>query len=132
MKRFQKHYFLKNIKYSWPVLFALAILIFFMGRATLSAYLRSRVATQAYLDIKQKREELSHKHAALEKKLRYLSSSYGLEKELREQFGVKRPDEEVIIIVDRPPPESEDFTAKQASLWQTVYQMIKKITSFSK
>ena len=105
----------------------LAILIFFTGRATFSAYLRSRVATQAYLDVKQKREELSHKHAVLERKLRYLSSPYGLEKELRERFGAKRADEEVIIIVDRPAPESEDFAAKQASIWQMIYQMIKKI-----
>ena len=127
MKRFQKHYFLKNIAYSWPALFMLAILIFFTGRATFSAYLRSRVATQAYLDVKQKREELSHKHAVLERKLRYLSSPYGLEKELRERFGAKRADEEVIIIVDRPAPESEDFAAKQASIWQMIYQMIKKI-----
>lgn len=50
-------------------------------------------------------EALAERHATLERNLADLETSRGLEASYREQFGVARPGEEVIIVVT--PPEEE-------------------------
>ena len=68
---------------------------------------------QARLDTLQARK------AELEKKVQYLSNDRGIEAEMRRNFDVARPGEQVVIIVDReasstdePLPKMSDDTEK--------------------
>lgn len=136
MRKFKRHHFfhqkwirhgrIKNIAYSWPVIVALVVLMFFIGRATWYAYLRTHAVTKTYIKIKEERKELSQRRDILEKKLTHLSSPYGLEKELRERFNLRKPGEEVVIIVDRPIPDHATSSEKQPSFLQSLFNQIKK------
>jgi len=127
MQRFQRRNFLRRIIYSWPVVLVLTLLFIFIGRATFHAYLRARIANQTYLGVRQEREELSGKQDALEKKLTYLSSPYGLKKELRQRFSVKKPDEKLIIIIDRPISESETPSEESVSRWKNFLDVFRRL-----
>lgn len=56
-------------------------------------------------EAKKELEALGERHATLERNLEELETSRGLEAAYRDQFGVARPGEEVIIVVS--PPEEE-------------------------
>lgn len=124
MLRFQRQSFAQKLIYSWPTAILLLLLIFLLGRPTLNSYLRFRAVSKAYQETKEEREELAQKKEELEKRLSYISSPYGLEKELRRRFSLKKPDEEVAIIIDRPVsrPESDKETGE--GFWQRITKFL--------
>ena len=90
--------------YSLPVLGALFLAALFLGQAALKAYLRSRAATAVYSEVRNNRQEIIARKNDLGKRLDYLSTAYGLEKELRRQFGLVKKGEGLATIIDRPRP----------------------------
>ncbi len=102
MRRFQNRNLGRRIAYSWPAIAVLFLAVVFLGKSALNAYLSAASTRASYIEIKNKREDLLVKNAGLEERLAYLSSPYGLERELRRKFGLIKPGEEALIIVDRP------------------------------
>ena len=102
MQRFQNRNLGPRIAYSWPAIAVLFLAVVFLGKSAVNAYLGATNTHASYIEIKNKREDLLAKNADLEKRLDYLSNPYGLERELRRKFGLIKPGEEALIIVDRP------------------------------
>lgn len=130
MKSFQRQNLTRKIIFSWPAIILLIVLFAFIGRWTFQNYLRFSAAKEAYLRVKKDREELDRKKNDLESRLSYLSNPYGLEKELRRRFSLKKPDEEMAIIVDRKVPGPENRAGSSESLWQRFITFFKSFFNF--
>jgi cell division protein FtsB len=64
--------------------------------------------------------QLQEKNADLEQKINILSTDYGLDQEIKAQYRVVRPGEEIVIIVDNDesvgePEDTETFWDKLRS-----------------
>ncbi|MBI2039038.1 MAG: hypothetical protein HYT22_02045 [Candidatus Niyogibacteria bacterium] len=105
MRKFQQRLSFRSFLYSWPFVLGLAALLFFLGRAAWNAYEKLGLAKNVYADARASRLEIEKKHADLTERLGELSSPYGLERELRERYGLHKPGEEVVIFVRRTPPD---------------------------
>ncbi|MEK7566933.1 MAG: hypothetical protein AAB527_02255 [Patescibacteria group bacterium] len=113
MKSFQNRNFNRRLMYSWPAVAVIFLVAVFLGQAAVRSYITASRTRSAYLEVKKDREELTAERADLEKKLDYLSTSYGLERELRRKFGLVKPGERLVVMVDRPqetlPEEKNNF-----------------------
>ncbi len=81
------------------------VLAFWVGW---SAYVRYDIATDMLdrsTQAEQKAEALKTKKDELEKQVEYLSSERGIEAEMRRQFDVALPGEQVVVIVDKEEDE---------------------------
>ncbi|HEY0964268.1 MAG TPA: septum formation initiator family protein [Candidatus Paceibacterota bacterium] len=88
--------------------FTRAVLVVLVVMIGYSAYTRFEIA----MEMKDRREveeaeveKLRHKKEALEKEVRYLSDERGIEAEMRRQFDVALPNEQVVVIVE---PETDE------------------------
>lgn len=91
-----------------PILIAMFFGIVFLGQSAFKAYLKTRGAREVYMGVTRELQELAVKKSDLEKRLAYLSTSYGLERELRRQFGLVKDGEGLIVIIDRQTPAALD------------------------
>lgn len=87
----------------------LLVLVIMIG---VSAYTRFEIA----MEMQERRaaeevevQKLQSKKEALEKQVRYLSDERGIEAEMRRQFDVALPNEQVVVIVE--PDEAETKSA---------------------
>lgn len=115
MRDFQNRNFKRRLVYSWPVAAAVFLLAVFLGQAAVRSYLVARNTKSAYTEARKDREDLEAKRVELDKTLDYLSTPYGLERELRRKFGLAKPGEHLIVIVDRTeeiePEEKNGFSS---------------------
>lgn len=100
MKEFRKKRHLKNIFFSWPVVLILAAFLFFLARSNISAFKSFQAVNLHLNETRDNNKEVVRKKTKLENKTEYLSGPYGLEKELRDRFDLKKPDEKLVIIID--------------------------------
>ncbi|MEK7599187.1 MAG: hypothetical protein AAB474_01905 [Patescibacteria group bacterium] len=130
MRSFQRQSLIRKIIFSRPLIILLAVLAAFIVRFAFQNYLSFSAVNEAYLKVKKDREELSRKKDDLESRLEYLSSPYGLEKELRRRFSLKKPDEELAIIVDRQAQNPENKAGSSETLRQKFYDFFKNFFNF--
>lgn len=114
MRDFQNRNFKRRLVYSWPVAMAVFLLAVFLGQSAVRSYLVARNTRSAYTEARRDREDLEAKRVELDKTLDYLSTPYGLERELRRKFGLVKPGEHLMVIVDRTeeaaPEEKNGFS----------------------
>ena len=120
MRSFQSRNFGRRLIYSRVSIAAMLAVAVFAGQATLRSFLESRNARKAYVEVNQKHEELISQKDDLEKRLEYLASDYGLERELRRKFGLVKPDEEILVIVDRPQSAIEEGAGNMSSMFSAL------------
>ncbi|MAQ59429.1 hypothetical protein CL638_01820 [bacterium] len=89
-----------------------------------SAFVRYKIAAE----MKERREqaeievqELEKQKRLLEKKVDYLSNERGIEAELRRQFDVTLPGEEVIVIMEPENQQAEPVAATSSEKEQSWY-----------
>lgn len=80
--------------------------MFFLGRAAWNAAEKWSFAEDVYEAASAARLRAEQKHDELARQLAELSSPYGLERELRERYGLRTPDEKTVIFVRRPPQDA--------------------------
>lgn len=83
-------------------------------RAELAARLES---------LKKEVKELEEKRAKLEARVSETREESYLEKEARERLGLKKPGEEVVVVL--PPEENQKEKVKEKNFWQKFIQKIK-------
>lgn len=94
----------KKHLYSLPAIFLLFLAVFFLGRAAFKSYSGARGVYGVYAEVRAERQELLGKKSELERRLAYLSTPKGLEKELRREFGLVIPGESLVTIITRENP----------------------------
>ena len=116
MDRFQNRTSFRRFLHSRPAAAVFAVLVFLLGWSAVKSYLGVRSAGRVYQEVKAEREELVLEKNRLADRLSYISSPYGLEKELRRKFNFILPGEELLVVVDRPQVISEEGSSGGA-LW---------------
>ncbi len=103
MKEFQEKRKFRKIIFSRFSLIVLLIILVILSISAVKVHTKSQKAVLKNQEIIQKIEELESKKGELEEKIAKLQIESGLEEELREKFGVKKPGEEVLTIIDKMP-----------------------------
>ena len=102
------------------LLIFLFIPVFFLARASWSAYNRYAFAKDK-LSKGEYRLALAKKHKSeLEEKLKELESDFGTEKILRENYSFVLPGEKLLIIIDEPDTKEGVQEAEPKPWWQAL------------
>lgn len=104
----------------------LAFAVFLAYKAALMAGDVMRVRKEAE-DTQKRIAELTHKKQELEQYLAELETAQAIEREAKERLNVKRPGEEVVVVVPEQKKEERVEEARNDTFWESFR---KKIRSF--
>lgn len=79
------------------------MVLLFLVRIVYERYSIEREMAQKQLESEAHLESLLERKAQLQQKVEYLSNDRGIEAEMRRNFDVARPGEQVVIILDKEP-----------------------------
>ncbi|MDQ3014243.1 MAG: septum formation initiator family protein [bacterium] len=100
MREFQEKKRFRRYLYSKGAVAILLVLVFFFGRASWGVYKKEQEsganAAQAQVSLKR----LEDRQKILTDELNRLKTDEGIEEEIRSKFGVSKPGEQVVIIVE--------------------------------
>lgn len=109
MKNYQKKSNFKHFLQSWPMLLILAFLCIFIASGVIGLIGGFRDTLKNKKIAEEKMLELEARKIRLEKDLANLETDEGKDKIFRENYGLAKEGEEVIIVVDEKiPPEVID------------------------
>lgn len=100
MRDFKQKKKIQKRVYSKGVLIILAISTVFLGNAVWNVYQKYMEAAEKTAIAKTQLKKLEERELQLSASLASLKTSQGVEKELREKFGVVKDGEEMILIID--------------------------------
>ncbi|MBI5742641.1 MAG: hypothetical protein HZA25_02275 [Candidatus Niyogibacteria bacterium] len=125
MREFQERQKVRHILSSRPVLWIAGVIVLWLTVAVGREYLALRSAERLRLAAEAERQAVEEKVAAVREKARELGSDAGLEKIVRERFNVKKPGEELIVIVDDKTASGTRPAAKEQGFWAALISTIK-------
>lgn len=96
--------------HSWPVIFLLVLLVLVLTFSVLERYRVEREMAARAAAARAEFEALQTRKAELEERVQYLRGPRGVEEEIRQNFDVAKPGEQVVIITGERPPESSTTT----------------------
>lgn len=101
------------------------LILFFVGFLFISnwrIYQRSAELISQMKDLEKELQSLEKKNQELKIRFSQLSNEDYLEKTARERLGLKKPGEEVVVVL--PPPEIEKETQKVKGFWQKILEVL--------
>lgn len=106
-----------NIMHSLPMIALLFVLLVFLVVGVLGFAGRANDAYQNKKIARARIDELQERKAVLEQNIEELNTDFGKEKVFRENYGLGKPGEQVVIIVDE---DTQDDTqeAKKSGFFQ--------------
>lgn len=104
----------------WAIVVLLAFAVAFMAFAVWDVYEKERGARSDRREAETHRASLEERHVMLEARVEHLDTDRGVEEVLRDRFLAAREGEEVIILVDAPPPALDTSEAPRKSIWETI------------
>ncbi|MBA3550684.1 septum formation initiator family protein [Patescibacteria group bacterium] len=116
MREFQEKKKFKKILYSKGMVITLLILIIFFARATYGVYQKQEESSANTFRAAGELKRLVDRQTLLDSELARLSTDEGIEEEIRAKYGVSKPGEEVLIIVD-PDKATTTEILEEESLW---------------
>lgn len=122
MKKFKENNKIRNILESWPSLFILTVIILIFGY-NLVVFFGKMQDTQNNKEIVQNKIiELEKNKEKLETDILNLQTNAGIEENIRENFGLAKQGEEVIVIV----PNTDKVEEKKTEgFWEKVLSWFK-------
>src|SRR3989344_1056487 len=121
MKIFQEKRQFRSRLYSRTVLFALIILIVFLGKGVFDIYGKERQSARMRAEAEGRLGELQAQRANLERETTKLQSVEGIEEKIRSKFNVAKPGENVVLIVDDATTTATSTPGFFASLWAKIW-----------
>ncbi len=100
MREFQDKKRLRKLLYSKLSVWALLIMILFFAHATWKVYQKSRASAAYTAQAEISLKKLKDRQNVLTSELSRLDTEEGVEEEIRAKYGVSKPGEEMVIIVD--------------------------------
>lgn len=85
----------------------LLVTVVLLSRSVWDRYVIERDMAERRSNAEIEIQELQTRHKSLQEEVEYLSHERGIEAEMRRQFDVARPGEQVVIILDNEKPEGE-------------------------
>ena len=115
MQEFQQRRTIQRILHSKFMLVIGIVLLVLLTNATTRVYARYRESLTRREAVGRELALLKSRADTLSKEVARLNTSSGVEEEIRRQFNMVKPGEEVAIIVD--PPKDESSSSGAASGW---------------
>jgi len=122
-KKIKKGSLLKAI---FPSIIIIILILFFAGFLIFSnwrIYQRRTDLTSQIQALEKQVQEVEKRNQELKAGISQLSDKGYLEEMAREKLGLKKPGEEVVVVV--PPSESQAKETPQKTFWQKVLEKIK-------
>ena len=119
--RVQKY---RNVLYSWPMILALALILFIAGRASWNMYEKEQEAHEKLTAVQEEHQTLKERHSHIRDDVERLQTDRGKEAAMRERFGVVKENEHVVHIVERDKEQSSGNQDADVTLWETVLQFV--------
>lgn len=127
MREFQERKKLRKILYSKKILILLSIILVLLIYSTAKIYFKSRNALSKSEEARQELAELEQRKAELEKEIFRLQTPIGEEEEIRRKFNVSRPDEKMVVIVDKAPENDKINLSEKTEFFGKIWSFIKNI-----
>ena len=120
MLEFQEKIKLKRYLYSRLVLVVLLIIIAFLLNAVWSVYQKQAYTKENLNKTASSLNDLRAREKMLSSELDKLKTESGTEEEIREKYGLVKPNEEVIMMVDQKGATSTERTTADVGFWQSI------------
>jgi cell division protein FtsB len=120
MREFQEKKRFRKFLYSKTMACILIVLILFFTRATWGVYKKQRETAANAMQAQNALQRLEDRQALLDREITKLKTDEGVEEEIRSKYGVSKPGEQVLIIVD-----TEKATSTQEELRQTWWDKVR-------
>jgi cell division protein FtsB len=118
MMEFQEKRRLKRFLYSRITLICLLIIIFFLLIKVWDVYKKQALTRDYLAKTAASLESLQAREKMLSSEIERLNTEEGTEEEIREKYGLVKPGEEVIVVVDEDGMDSNSILPKEISFWQ--------------
>jgi cell division protein FtsB len=125
MLEFQEKRKLKNLLYSKITLVILLILIAVAVNAVWGIYQKQRMAKANLAQTATTFDGLQAREKMLSSGIEKLKTEAGKEEEIREKYGLVKPGEEVIVVVNDDGDNDSDQDLTQDSYWQKIKNWFK-------
>lgn len=125
MRDFKQKKKIRRRIYSKWVLTVFIIVAVFLGNATWNVYKKYREASDNTAIAQAQLDKLNARERQLSASLASLKTVAGVEKELREKFGVVKDGEQMILIVERQEGNIMDGSSARQSIWQRFLNLFK-------
>ena len=80
----------------------LLFLVFVFSYSAIATYKKSKIAKLKTRQVEAELKDLTNQEANLKNSLNDMNTSFGIEKSLREKFGIIKEGEKAVIIVEEP------------------------------
>jgi cell division protein FtsB len=117
MREFQERKKFKHILYSRATVIVVAFLVLFFARAAWGVYQKERESAANVVQAKAELLKLKDRENLLKSELSRLGTEEGIEEEIRSKYGVSKPGEHMIIIVDQTTPTTT-IMQEEDGWWQ--------------
>ncbi|MDQ5901708.1 MAG: hypothetical protein QG580_423 [Patescibacteria group bacterium] len=106
-RRIRKERVLSKIVRSPLSYLALLILLAIFSYSAINTYNKSKIAKEKTRQVEEELRKLKEQELGLSESINDMNTPFGVEKSLREKFGIIKQGEESIIIIDPPENVSE-------------------------
>ncbi len=128
MREFQERRLLRKIIFSRFILIFLVSTLIFFAYASIKVYLRSRKAAEINELVRREMTDLENKKTAMEALINRLETETGAEEEIRSKFPVKKPGENMVVIVDEEVKIGDNSGESDSSgVLSKIWQFVKNI-----
>lgn len=103
----------------------LLIVIFFLLIKVWDVYKKQALTRDYLAKTAASLESLQAREKMLSSEIERLNTEEGTEEEIREKYGLVKPGEEVIVVVDEDSTDSNSFLPKETSFWQKLVNWLK-------
>jgi cell division protein FtsB len=124
MLEFQEKRRYQKFIYSKVTLIILIIVIFFLLNAVWNVYKKQAMTKDNLIKTATVYESLQAREKMLSSEIERLKTDSGAEEEIRERYGLIRPGEEVIIIVDEHKDKNSPANSSSATVWQKIWNWL--------
>jgi cell division protein FtsB len=125
MLEFQEKIKLRKFLYSRITLIVLLVILFFLVRAVWSVYQKQEMTRENLTRTTVNFNNLQARQEMLSTEIERLKTESGKEQEIREKYGLVRPGEEVMVVVDKNNDAEPDAGSTKISFWQKIKDWLK-------
>lgn len=124
MLEFQQRRKIKRFIYSRVMLIVLLVILFFVLKGVWGVYEKQQYTKDNLNKVSGDLQRLREREARLSTQINWLKTYNGTEAEIRDKYGLVKPGEEVITIVEPESSSSTDSLSENRKFWQKVWNWL--------
>lgn len=126
MQEFQQKQKIRKAIYSRKVFLVMVVITIFFLRGTWGVWQKQTESGEKLQEAEARLAETSARKDELSKDIERLNTEEGIEREIRQRYSVKRPGEEVILVVDPKVPTTTEVVVEPTT-WEKVTVWFKNL-----